>query len=156
MPVVHRLVRARYASDTELLAGQGAALAPGRWNERGTPLVYASAHLSLAVLEILASTPTLPRDMLAVEITLPAKSSPRWTVPSLLPDWTEYPAPPSTQQLGNRWASAAKALAVWVPSVVVPTEWNCLLNPAHPDIRGVRARVVGPFRFDGRLERPRP
>jgi hypothetical protein len=34
---------------------------------------------------------------------------------------------------------------------VIPTEENCLLNPAHEGISKVRVRDIAPFRFDPRL-----
>jgi RES domain-containing protein len=41
-----------------------------------------------------------------------------------------------------------------VPSVVVPTENNYLLNPNHPDFAGMRIGTPMPFPFDERLRVP--
>jgi RES domain-containing protein len=36
---------------------------------------------------------------------------------------------------GDRWLSEARSAVLLVPSVVVRSEWNALVNPAHPDAR---------------------
>jgi RES domain-containing protein len=40
-----------------------------------------------------------------------------------------------------------------VPSVVVPSESNFVLNPAHPDFAHIRIGPAVPFPFDVRLGR---
>ena len=52
---------------------------------------------------------------------------------------------------GHRHGVMLEQILATVPSAVVPSEWNCLINPAHADIRSVTAKVSGPFRFDSRL-----
>ncbi len=48
-----RLVKARFADGA--FSGEGARRFPGRWNHRGTPIVYLAGSLSLAALEILGN-----------------------------------------------------------------------------------------------------
>lgn len=152
MAKVYRLVRAKYAAPPALLSGEGAALAGGRWNAKGTRVVYASSHLSLAALEALVHAPSLPTDLRVVEIDVPsALARTRWDVSDLPADWRDFPAPAAAQALGTAWLAAGRDLAVWVPSVVVPEEWNLLLNPAHRALARVKAKVLGPFTFDARL-----
>ena len=38
-----------------------------------------------------------------------------------------------------------------VPSVVVPEEHNVLINPAHPDAKGIAAQKVRKWLYDPRL-----
>ena len=38
-----------------------------------------------------------------------------------------------------------------VPSAIVPTEWNFLLNPNHPDFRRITIGLKQAVRFDPRL-----
>jgi RES domain-containing protein len=38
-----------------------------------------------------------------------------------------------------------------VPSVIVPREWNYLLNPAHPDFGRLAVGEPEPFAFGERL-----
>jgi RES domain-containing protein len=41
-----------------------------------------------------------------------------------------------------------------VPSVIVPTEFNYVLNPVHPDFARIRIGTPLPFPFDARLVLP--
>jgi len=108
--------------------------------------------VSLAVLEALAHSAVLPSDMVLVIYDIPdASALGAWPVATLPADWANYPAPASTQSLGNAWAAAGTELAVRVPSAVVRLEDNWLLNPAHPAMRTVKASVLGAFVFDARL-----
>lgn len=59
--------------------------------------------------------------------------------------WRRYPAPLTLQELGNSWLDEAATAVLRVPSAVVPTECNYLINPLHPDIK--KLRVVRRFRF---------
>lgn len=53
--------------------------------------------------------------------------------------------------MGDAWIAAGNALAVSVPSVVLPTELNLLLNPAHAAMAAVGVVSITPFQFDPRL-----
>jgi RES domain-containing protein len=133
---------------------EGARLYGGRWNHKGTALVYAASHASLAVLEALVHSETLPANMVLVAYDVPAAPAPRVRLPASLPrDWAAYPFPKVTQDLGTTWAKSRAELALRVPSAVVPNEMNWLMNPHHPAIAKVKATVFGPFSFDRRLRR---
>lgn len=152
MPLVYRLVRKKHARPAELLSGAGASLVGGRWNERGTRLVYASSHVSLTALEALVHASALPNNLVLIEVDIPDDAVlGRWRSETLPGEWADYPFKAAAQELGTAWARTGKQLGLWVPSAVVPTEWNCLINPMHADIARVKAKVLGPFRFDPRL-----
>jgi hypothetical protein len=38
-----------------------------------------------------------------------------------------------------------------VPSAIVPTEWNCILNPGHPDCQQLVWGIQEPITLDDRL-----
>ena len=67
MTVCYRLHRARYAGNS----GIGASLHGGRWNKRGTEVIYAAESRALAALEILTKYKALPDDYLVTEILVP-------------------------------------------------------------------------------------
>lgn len=118
------------------------------------PLVYTSATLSLAVLELLVHTDPedLPADLMAVPASLPVKVRRQEVTPSDLPrTWRQYPAPLATQTLGTDWANARKSTVLVVPSAIVPQERNYVLNPAHPDFRRLEVGKAEPFTLDTRL-----
>lgn len=121
--------------------------------------MYAAAHLSLAVLEVLVHVPAredLPRDLVAIPAELPDDLAiERVTVEELPPGWRATPAPPSLADRGTAWLTARSAAALAVPSAIVPAETNYILNPAHRDFRRIVIGRSQRFDLDPRLAAPR-
>lgn len=151
----------RIAPDTphgraEDLAGTGARLSGGRWNRKGTAMGYASSSIALACLETVvhvAGGATLPLERQLVEITIPAAT---WQARTVFdrtrhPGWDALPAGNVSRDWGTAWATSATTLIALVPSVIIPEEWNLLINPAHPDIRRLKLRRLRRFGYDPRL-----
>ncbi len=138
-----RLVRAARAGTA--FTGEGAALFPGRWNRRGTRLVYVSAHQSLAALELLVHWRPLParQEFAAFALKWPERITE--TLKKLPPDWREEPAPDSTRELGERWVREARSAVLAVPSVLAPADLNYLLNPLAPGLSVDRDRPGHPL-----------
>ena len=138
-------------------SGEGAATNGGRWNSPGTPMVYTAGAQSLAALEILVHTAD-PNDLVDLEyVMVPVEvGEPMIIDPPKLPgNWRTYPAPPSTMKLGDLWAESKASVVLRVPSVIIPTEWNYLLNPAHPHFGKLTMGKARPFAFDNRLAQSR-
>ena len=57
----------------------------------------------------------------------------------------------SPLEVGNRWIDTQQSAILRVPSVVVPHEFNYLLNPRHPHFTEVVPEIPIPFSFDTRL-----
>lgn len=135
------------------LSGEGARLVGGRWNSPGTPLVYTSAYLSLAVLEILVhfDVQRLPTNLIAYEIEFPDDAREILDPETLGADWATETFHRQTRTIGDRWIADGGSLALLVPSAIIPAEWNVLLNPQHPDASQLRIVNREPFRFDPRL-----
>jgi RES domain-containing protein len=151
---VWRLCRRRFAK--EPLSGQGGLHASGRWHSAPRRIIYTSESLALAGLELLVHIdPDLaPRDLVAIEIELPACVSVTTISQHELPkSWRRYPAPHRLQQLGNAWLDDLKSAVLRVPSAIVPGEHNYLFNPLHPDAMRIRVLSKAPFRLDPRLVR---
>lgn len=150
--LAYRIAKSAYAND---LSGEGARLYGGRWNPKGFAVLYTSAHRSLAALEILAHTsaPAIPEDLMMISIWIPNDCSSESITPEDLPgDWRNYPAPISLANRGKRWLVEGSALVLTVPSVIIPSETNILINPAHPEFYQVEIREILPFRIDDRLK----
>jgi len=150
--IVYRLCKAAHAA----LDGEGARLWGGRWNRAGRPMVYTAASPSLAVLEVLVHldlpSALLPDDLRLLTIELPDDAALRRLDPGL-PD---APADGPTDDgaclaAGEAFLDGGDALGLMVRSVVVPQEWNLLLNPRHAGMARVRVRENEPFRLDPRL-----
>jgi RES domain-containing protein len=144
-----RLCKQRYAA--RAFDGEGARFAGGRWNPPGIAVVYTSATLSLAALEMLVHADV---GLVASRVDIPDGVRVRTVeIDGLAPDWRLYPPPPALQELGAAWAQALETAVLSVPSVVVPAERNYVLNPAHADFGRLRVGKAEPFSFDPRLAR---
>lgn len=138
------------------LTGRGAELTGGRWNRRGTPLVYASTTRALACLETvvhLGSGDPLPLNRYLVEITVPADAWADRTVfdPAAHVGWDAEPAGRVSLDWGTAWAAGGAALLAEVPSVIVPEELNILINSRHAAASSVSAIKRRRWTYDARL-----
>lgn len=150
--LVWRVSTRRHA--TRAFSGDGARLYGGRWNHRGAAVVYTSATLSLAALELLVNLDpdTMPNDLIAISATFPEDLAfETIDLRSLPHGWRRYPAPEALQDLGTAWLRTARTSVLSVPSAVVPRERNYLLNPAHPEFSKIRIGKAEPFHLDPRL-----
>lgn len=153
----------RIASDTrdyeaDDLSGKGAEITGGRWNDKGTPVVYTAANRALAALETIVhlNAGGLPLNRYLIEITIPEAD---WNAAELIDytyaliGWDAEPASKTSSDFGTRWARSNASLLLRVPSVIVPEESNVLINPRHPDIVKVTARKVHKWLYDPRTVR---
>jgi RES domain-containing protein len=132
----------------------GARLAGGRWNCRGTAVVYTSESLALAALESLVHVDPaeMPADLVAIPADIPdAVPIQRLEARDLPADWRAYPAPDALADLGTRWVKEGTSAVLGIPSALIPVEWNYLLSPAHADFARIRIGSSRPFAFDPRL-----
>jgi len=150
MPSGWRLTKTKYLSAA--WDGEGAKKAGGRWNRPGVPVVYTSGSLSLALVEVLVH---LPAEILPAYSAVPVAfddSLVTVVAPGQLPrNWKDSPPPPATQAIGAEWVASRTSAVLRVPSVVVPGEFNFILNPAHDDFGRIRIGTPMPFPFDPRL-----
>lgn len=136
--------------------GDGARLYGGRWNSVGTRVAYASESAALAVLEVLVhlQSSAVLASYALVPVDVPAALVRALPPEALPPDWRTSPPPPSARAIGDAWVRDGSSVALWLPSAVVETERNLLLNPAHPDFAQVRVGEARPFALDARLRAP--
>ncbi|MGV3590031.1 MAG: RES family NAD+ phosphorylase [Adhaeribacter sp.] len=149
--IVYRLSKKQYCTD---LSGTGAYLAGGRWNSKGTALLYTAESRALCMAEVAVHLPVgiVPKDYYLVTLEIPDEDTETVERSSLPPDWHTFPHLTATQQIGDNFVKSNQFLALKVPSAVVPGDFNYLLNPQHSN----RARItlVGEptlFPFDSRL-----
>lgn len=150
--VVWRICKSKYARSA--FQGIGAEKAGGRWDFRGSRVVYASENLSLATLELLVHVDprALPKDLVVVLAELPKGFSKTELDVSALPDdWRNYPAPSELKRIGTDWINSNNSLALVVPSAVNPVDRNVLLNPNHSEMIKVKVEPPEIFDFDPRM-----
>jgi RES domain-containing protein len=147
--IVYRFSHQDYVTD---ISGTGARLKGGRWNLQGTPVVYASEHISLAVLEIIANAVSLSQlaSIELAEIIIPDDVKPKEIrLTELKNKWwddVDY-----SQWLGTEILRSNESLLIRCPSSIIHTEHNYLVNPNHKDFKKVKVRRVNNFYFDPRL-----
>jgi RES domain-containing protein len=150
---VFRIAKTRSIRD---LSGTGARVHGGRWNRKDIPVVYASENRSLATLEFLVHVPLslLPTNLSIACLVIPDNIVvDQISIADLPKNWRDYPAPPELADVGSEWTIAMRSLLLRVPSVVVPDEFNILINPKHPDMNRVVISSVERYMFDRRLLR---
>jgi len=144
---VYRISKTEYAHD---LTGTGAKLFGGRWNHINVPCIYTAGSASLAVLEysVNVNVAFVPRHLsLAVfEIEDQSVYHPR----ELPADWAAVPAPLSAKDLGSGLLHDNISV-IRVPSVVIPAEYNYLLNPSAAG-KAFRLLEVQEFCYDMRIK----
>ena len=153
MPItVYRICKTKYSATA--FDGEGAYRFGGRWNSRGTRIIYTAGSLALAALEILVH---LDDETLLAEYSyLPAQLDENLILPvgefrPLPLEWSASPAPLSIQRIGDEWAQSLISPVLEVPTSVIPLEKNYLLNPAHPDFHRIVLGEAKRFTFDERL-----
>ncbi|MGC9367889.1 MAG: RES family NAD+ phosphorylase [bacterium] len=150
---LYRISKNDYIRD---LSGFGAQLFGGRWNVKGTAVIYTAECRSLATLEYLVHMPLSyePFDLSMATLRMPDSVSIEELSAKYLPkDWKTYPPPVKLAQIGSKWAKRKNTLLLKVPSVIVEGEFNFIINPAHPEMAKVKVVEVLPYRFDERLLR---
>ncbi len=151
-----RLVAAKWL-DTAF-DGEGARLVGGRWNTRGTAVVYLAGSLSLAALELLVHIDNRRalQEHCAVPVSFDEGLVLHVNRGDLPEDWTSPGAIPKTQALGDAWVGSNASVLLAVPSAVIPQELNFLFNPEHSQAVSLTLGEPQPFRFDPCLLKPRP
>lgn len=137
------------------ISGKGAETSGGRWNRAGTPMLYTSTSRALACLETIVHLvgQSLPLNRYLVEVTVPIAlwKSATFVDPKKLVGWDAEPPGKASLDWGMSWVAAKSTLLARVPSVIVPEEWNVLIDPTHPDVASVRAVKVRKWVYDARL-----
>jgi RES domain-containing protein len=116
------------------LSGIGAFRVGGRWNSKGTYMLYTSENSSLAYLESLVHfegsihPPHLFIMQIEVDDVAPVYTLPDEQYPN---NWMQLELP-ENKQLGDHWMAERAYLGVRVRSAVNRAEYNILLNPLFP------------------------
>lgn len=132
----------------------GSTLAPGRWNTVTSPMIYTSKSYSTAMLEKLVhGNGVMPPNQHFIAITIPNGISYEMVTQDMLPGWHD-PACVASKAFGERWVVQRRSAILIVPSVVARMERNILINPAHPEARGITSTLPEPIWWDVRLFMP--
>ena len=127
------------------LDGEGARMFGGRWNSPGRPTVYCAESAALAVLEVRVHL-DLPLDLLPEDYRL-------FTIETGDVEFEDAPpqAVETSRIFGDEWLASGRSAILRVPSIILPEEWNVLINPLHAQAQHIQVVSRRPFLFDSRL-----
>jgi len=148
---VFRLAKYIYAND---LSGTGSEIAGGRWNFKGSRLLYSSESRALCMAEIAVHAPfgIIPENYFMITIYIPQSIKTENVLAERLPKgWNNFPPIRATQEIGEEFIKTGKALVLKVPSAVVQGDFNYLVNPEHNDFNKIKIVQCEKFDFDERL-----
>lgn len=134
--------------------GEGAYQYSGRWSSPGIRLSYTSEHQSLAMLEYFVHLEAndSPPDLVLASADIPDDlARQRMEISKLPSNWRETPAPTEMARFGDEFAQRGKCCVLIVPSALVPSESNWLINPQHTEFRKIAIRETEALSYDSRL-----
>ncbi len=146
--IVYRITLEKWADKLQ------ASSYPARWNSKGVFVIYSSSSRSLACLEIVVHRggEGLHNLFKVMTIEIPDDiESEKINLSSLRKNWQDFTNFPYTQSLGDTWAGRNSSAVLQVPSVIIPGEFNFVLNPGHPDFNKIKLISIEDFIFDPRL-----
>ncbi len=155
MTVVWRIGTDAPTYSADDLSGTGAKLTGGRWNRKGTPMIYAASSQALACLETVVhlNVGDLPLNRYLVELQIPDElitAAARFDTAAHV-GWDAIPEGIVSIEAGERWVASGASAVMIVPSVIVPDEMNFLVNPRHADAMAIKARKLRRWTYDVRL-----
>jgi RES domain-containing protein len=145
-----RIVKRRHAKHA--FDGEGARLSGGRWNSPGQRAVYLSSTLSLAAMETFVhlGDDAAKLEYVYFDVEIPASVS-ILSIAHKPKGWRNGPPTAASMRVGDRWLQDGNSVLLEVPSAIIPSEINLILNPLHPDASKLRIGTARVFQFDPRL-----
>lgn len=127
-----------------------------RWNSNGFYVIYTAENCSLACLENLVHRNGfgLDGDFSLVTISIPDYIKKIEIDLRNLPiGWNgnEEKSQLLCQTIGDNWLRNQQSLVLVVPSAIIASENNILINPNHQDFARIKLKSMQTFSFDKRL-----
>ncbi|MFD3001056.1 RES family NAD+ phosphorylase [Pontibacter toksunensis] len=150
---VYRICLAKYAGD---LFASGIR---GRWNMKGSFVIYTAGSRALACLEnvVHRSGEGLHDNFKTIVIDIPDDLLIEIISSDDLPaNWQETKSYPVYQPLGHAWYQKSTSPVLRVPSSIIPEEFNYILNTRHSDFSRIKIKSTEDFFFDPRIKTDLP
>ena len=140
-------------SNHHVLTGEGGLRTSARWHHAGRPIVYLADSPAGALLEVLVHLELdenqLPQAYTLLEVTAPDHLAIHAIEP---PPGSAWKADLSmSRTLGDQWLATAPTALARVPSAILPSTANYLLNPRHLDSHKLEIVQAVRSPFDPRL-----
>lgn len=146
-----RICKAKHAATA--FDGYGARRFGGRWTSPGVPMVYTASVAAQALLEMLvhADATIVSLSYVLVPVRFDDAVLTRVDPASLPSTWSAHQR--VTRKVGDGWVAAASSAVLAVPSAILNTDDNYLLNPAHPDFAKLEIGQPATLAIDERITR---
>jgi len=149
--IVFRITGKKHAND---ISGSGAAIYGGRWNKKGTPVLYTGENKEIALIETIVHIPPMfIPDLVILTIEIPDDSIKEIELAHLPKNWVNYPAPTILSEIAENWVQKEETIALKVPSCIIHSSHNFILNCNHPDYKRIKILDHQNFYFDTRLKK---
>jgi len=146
---VFRISAEKYATH---LTASGSA---NRWNKRKQFVIYTAASRSLASLELVVHRasiqPALSYKIMIIYLPDEEALYQQISINELSENWRTISAYPNLQNIGSNWYEKKESLILKIPSVIIPKEYNYIINTKHSDFTKVKLINVEDYFWDARL-----
>jgi RES domain-containing protein len=150
--LVYRIAKEQYAND---LSGYGAKLFGGRWNSTGTPCLYTSQSRALALLEysVNVNIEFMPLKLFFSIIEIKDDLIEFIDKNDLPTNWSSIPSSSSTKIFGSEKLNNSGYPILRLPSVIIPNEYNFIINPLKIDSGAIKITSIEECEFDFRIKK---
>ena len=116
--------------------------------------MYTAESRALAILEysVNVNAEDIPRALSIARFEIPTDNMVDVSIADLPGDWMQHPASSSTKNWGTALLKKAQTLVIKIPSVIIPQEYNYLINPAHNGIGKVKFIDSIDYPYDLRIK----
>ncbi|MCU0325261.1 MAG: RES family NAD+ phosphorylase [Spirosomaceae bacterium] len=127
-----------------------------RWNFKESYVLYTSQNISLACLENVVHRQEvllrIPYTLMYVEIPddMSIKIIDYQDFPNKLIDLEDKSL---CQNMGDDWYQSKETCILKVPSIIIPQEFNYIINTKHPDFKQIKLINKEEFWFDRRIKK---
>ncbi len=127
-----------------------------RWNKDEEYVIYTSSSRALAMLELLVHRSGIDLGqgfrLLEIKLNITEKDIEEVKIEKLGKNWQGIEAYSQEQKIGSEWYKKFDKLILKVPSVVIPQEYNYVINTRHKDFeKKVKLELVEEIDFDKRI-----
>ncbi len=127
----------------------------GRWTSGGKMVIYCAESIPVAFLENMVRRQGVGFNadfkIVVIEIpdALPVKEI---TVAQLAKGWRQFSDYSLCQPIGNQWYDTQETPILKVPSAVLPSACNYVINTAHKDFSKISILTISDLEPDERIE----
>lgn len=135
------------------LSGEGGLKYSARWHTAGHRVVYLAESPAGALIEQLVPLQLNEKNWPAfyplMQVTAPDGMEVETLSMPVGDEWKRLPS--VTRGLGDEWLRSKRTALALVPSAIMPSTWNFLLNPDHPEATEIRIIEIARAVSDPRL-----